>query len=220
MNKAKIAIAAASLAVAGAAGQPAAAYPIDCAILLCLAGGFPPSAECTAAKAEMIRRITPWPVEPPLQLWNCPLAIPNDIAAAIGMTNVGLGPDGLTPDVRKYRDAVEIYHIRRYSRRTGGDDGLVITDYTERGVYDEQGDFHWVSASYEHGPEWLADAVGGRRVPITECVSHSRDDCRRYEVVRYENRASGFGNWGTSLRGVAIRTQDWEGNYQTEWVSY
>ena len=50
-----------------------AAYPIDCAILLCLAGGFPPSAPCVAARAEMIRRITPWPIEPPLQPWRCPM---------------------------------------------------------------------------------------------------------------------------------------------------
>ena len=52
---------------------PARAYQIDCAILLCLAGGFPPSAPCAAARAEMIRRITPWPIEPPLQIWRCPM---------------------------------------------------------------------------------------------------------------------------------------------------
>jgi hypothetical protein len=52
---------------------PAVAYPIDCAILLCLAGGWPGSAECTAARTEFIRRITPWPVEPPLQIWRCPM---------------------------------------------------------------------------------------------------------------------------------------------------
>ena len=50
-----------------------AAYPIDCAIFLCMAGGFPASAECNAAKAEVIRRITPFPIEPPLQLWRCPM---------------------------------------------------------------------------------------------------------------------------------------------------
>lgn len=53
--------------------NPAQAYPIDCAILLCLAGGFPASTECTAARAEFIRRITPWPIEPPLQIWRCPM---------------------------------------------------------------------------------------------------------------------------------------------------
>ena len=52
---------------------PAAAYPVDCAILLCLAGGWPASAECAHARAVFIRRITPWPIEPPLQIWNCPM---------------------------------------------------------------------------------------------------------------------------------------------------
>lgn len=52
---------------------PAVAYPVDCAILLCLAGGWPASAECAHARAVFIRRITPWPIEPPLQIWNCPM---------------------------------------------------------------------------------------------------------------------------------------------------
>ena len=49
-------------------------YQIDCAILLCLSGGWPASVPCTRARAEVIRRITPWPVEPPLQVWRCPMA--------------------------------------------------------------------------------------------------------------------------------------------------
>jgi len=48
-------------------------YPIDCAILLCLSGGWPASVPCARARAEFIRRITPWPVEPPLQIWRCPM---------------------------------------------------------------------------------------------------------------------------------------------------
>ena len=52
---------------------PASAYPIDCAIFLCLAGGWPSNPDCNVAKAEFIRRITPLPVEPPLQLWRCPM---------------------------------------------------------------------------------------------------------------------------------------------------
>ncbi len=48
-------------------------YQIDCAILLCLAGGWPTSEPCERARAEFIRRITPWPVEPPLQIWRCPM---------------------------------------------------------------------------------------------------------------------------------------------------
>ena len=52
---------------------PTQAYPVDCAILLCLAGGWPASAECSHARAVFIRRITPWPIEPPLQIWRCPM---------------------------------------------------------------------------------------------------------------------------------------------------
>ena len=48
-------------------------YPIDCAILLCLSGGWPASMPCSRARSEFIRRITPWPVEPPLQIWRCPM---------------------------------------------------------------------------------------------------------------------------------------------------
>ncbi|WP_322864884.1 hypothetical protein U5922_001045 (plasmid) [Aquicoccus sp. G2-2] len=48
-------------------------YQIDCAILLCLSGGWPTSAPCSRARSEFIRRITPWPVEPPLQIWRCPM---------------------------------------------------------------------------------------------------------------------------------------------------
>lgn len=62
-----------SLGLSAAGVTPAAAYPVDCAILLCLAGGWPASAECAHARAVFIRRITPWPIEPPLQIWNCPM---------------------------------------------------------------------------------------------------------------------------------------------------
>lgn len=51
----------------------AQSYQIDCAILLCLSGGWPASVPCSRARAEFIRRITPWPVEPPLQIWRCPM---------------------------------------------------------------------------------------------------------------------------------------------------
>ena len=54
-------------------------YPIDCAILLCLSGGWPASAPCARARAEFIRRITPWPVEPPLQIWRCPMGASYEI---------------------------------------------------------------------------------------------------------------------------------------------
>ena len=63
---------------------PAMAYPVDCAILLCLAGGWPASAECAHARAVFIRRITPWPIEPPLQIWNCPMRVSSNNSDAPG----------------------------------------------------------------------------------------------------------------------------------------
>jgi len=53
-----------SLSATGMQSGKAEAYPVDCAILLCLAGGWPASAECAHARAVFIRRITPWPIEP------------------------------------------------------------------------------------------------------------------------------------------------------------
>lgn len=58
---------------ASAQRASAQSYQIDCAILLCLSGGWPSSAPCSRARAEFIRRITPWPIEPPLQIWRCPM---------------------------------------------------------------------------------------------------------------------------------------------------
>lgn len=62
--------------------NPANAYQIDCAILLCLSGGWPPSAPCVAAKIEFIRRITPFPIEPPLQIWRCPMSAAYEVGPA------------------------------------------------------------------------------------------------------------------------------------------
>ncbi|SEM29736.1 hypothetical protein SAMN05443999_1199 [Roseovarius azorensis] len=60
-------------------GTRAQTYPIDCAILLCLSGGWPASVPCARARAEFIRRITPWPVEPPLQIWRCPMGASHEL---------------------------------------------------------------------------------------------------------------------------------------------
>ncbi|OWV37132.1 hypothetical protein [Mameliella alba] len=41
--------------------------------MLRLAGGWPISIPCAKASAEFSRRITPWPIEPALQIWHCPM---------------------------------------------------------------------------------------------------------------------------------------------------
>jgi hypothetical protein len=73
VTRLRSATALAATAVSLSLAVPAAAYPVDCAIQLCLAGGWPASAECAHARTVFIARITPWPVEPPLQIWNCPM---------------------------------------------------------------------------------------------------------------------------------------------------
>lgn len=188
---------------------PVAAYPIDCAILLCLAGGFPASAECTAAKAEMIRRITPYPIEPPLQLWRCPMGLSADVAQAIGMTAIAFGPDGLTPEVRQYRDAIEIYDVLYRFHRNGGDE--LYTDSTREGDYhDTSGAFFWKGSSYEDGPDWLAEAVGGYRLAI-----HDTSKGWQQKIIGYRNQAK-----RKSIRAIAMRFLDWQGNYHAEVVHY
>lgn len=197
---------------------PANAYPIDCAILLCLAGGFPASAECSAAKAEMIRRITPWPIEPPLQLWNCPMTIPASLVAELALPTADVGPDGLTPDVRAFQDGIEIYHISQY-RRWQSSDGENVIDNTSKGVYGADGRFAWVPSSYEQGPAWLAEVSGGRTIFVQTCTRDSGGDnatCISW-ATHSENRA---GNSFGSLRGVAIRTRDHEGKFTTEFARY
>lgn len=61
----------------------AQAYDMDCAIILCMAGGFPSSSVCAAAYAEMIRRITPVPVQPPFGVCSF-AAVPVELGGSGG----------------------------------------------------------------------------------------------------------------------------------------
>ncbi|MDN5788652.1 hypothetical protein [Pseudorhodobacter sp.] len=167
---------------------PIQAYPIDCAILLCLAGGFPPSVECSAAKAEFIRRITPWPIEPPLQLWRCPMGLNPQVGSLVGAVN--FGPDGLTPDIRRYRDAIEIYHVIAFGIEREGRDNEHTVDVAEFGSYDIAGHFYWQRSSFGSGPAWLHEIAGGVEPSYRK------------------------------IRGVGLRFQDHEGKLYDKWVSY
>ncbi len=52
-------LAAAGLALTMITPASAQGYQVHCAILLCLAGGWPASAPCAHARAVFIRRLTP-----------------------------------------------------------------------------------------------------------------------------------------------------------------
>lgn len=127
-------------------------YPIDCAILLCMAGSFPASAECAAAKAEVIRRITPWPVEPPLQLWRCPMG------SSPGLPIESEGT--LSPEIAAYRDAIEVWHLAKHVTNGSGGRDLYLT--AVRGTYDESGHLVRQSVGEHDWPAWLQSTVQAR----------------------------------------------------------
>lgn len=145
---------AAACAIAGASASiaPAQAYPIDCAILLCMAGGFPASVECSRAKAEVIRRITPWPVESPLQLWRCPMG-----GGGMSLPSGG-GSDSIPPEVAQYRDAIELWQLSKHvTNGSGGRD--VYTSTARYGYAPSSGDWVRFPAHDDELPEWLDDTI-------------------------------------------------------------
>jgi hypothetical protein len=202
---------AAALSLASlATTQPAQAYPVDCAILLCLAGGWPASAECTHARAVFIRRITPWPIEPPLQIWRCPMGVAdrgplqstaprvwdasNQIGQSLGQViPAQLVDGGADIDISglefDFVRSIRVWDVRHYSHRERGRDDDCSERYTMRlGTYGVQGEFGWQGTIPAAAPQWV--------LPTRHCSSS---------------------NW---RRGVGIEWEDYEGNRGHEWVSY
>jgi hypothetical protein len=193
---------------------PASAYPVDCAILLCLAGGWPASAECAHARAVFIARITPWPVEPPLQIWNCPMraSLGRDVSPMerlyeIAFREAGGGAslstreapfglqlvlDGAEVDISDPAfDFVRSIHVFQIDyRRIRDKDGICTTSYSiRRGSYGEQGHFRWARTTPISVPR------ASRFRPGTVCSSYR-------------------------FRGVYVDWADYEGTYGFEEVRY
>ena len=197
-----------------APAPPAAAYPVDCAILLCLAGGWPVSAECAHARAVFIARITPWPVEPPLQIWNCPMrafltrekapmeqlfgiasrqeGVPRPQSSADNPAELHLAQDQANVDISDpVYDFVRSIHVFQIEyRRHRNKDGDCSTSYSIRaGTYGEQGEFRWKRTSPSSVPR-------ASRFRPTETCSNYR------------------------FRGVFVDWTDYEGTYGFEEVRY
>ncbi len=213
----RTAAAAAAISVSSLVGsvEPAQAYQVDCAILLCLAGGWSAPAPCAHARAEFIRRITPWPIEPPLQIWRCPMGASLSAPAPLSpmerlydiafrdALQVSTPPDPL-PLVRVQSDAradidisgdafdfvrsIRVFHIQ-LSQRKNRDGDCISSDSTRLGSYGIQGDYHWTRSS-------VAQIPPASDLPNT---GHCRS-------VNY--------------RSVFVDWRDHEGNYGFEEVRY
>ena len=227
----------------------ASAYPVDCAILLCLSGGWPASAPCVHARAVFIRRITPWPIEPPLQIWRCPLR------AAMNDTS------GLTPFERIARFAFPGAPVGTLPMSTTPVDDtrgnlLPLTEAVFRGQdapTEISGLAHRIASDVSatggtadidiSGPEFAF--VRSIRVWDVRHFSHQPrgrdDDCEIRSNISlgtygeqgaFRWQAVGFAvapTWvlptttchrSNSRRGAGVEWRDYEGNHGYEWVAY
>lgn len=195
--------------------EPAQAYQVDCAILLCLAGGWPASAPCSHARAVFIRRITPWPIEPPLQIWRCPMGASfktpaplspmerlYEIAfqkapqaslpqAPLPLIQVQLDEQAdidISGDAFDFVRSIRVFHIQ-FDQHRSRDGDCIVSDATRLGSYGVQGDYHWTPSSVA-------------RVP-TESELPNTESC----------------NW-LIYRSVFVDWHDHEGNYGFDEVRY
>ncbi|PJE38538.1 hypothetical protein CVM52_01595 [Pseudooceanicola lipolyticus] len=216
-------------------------YPIDCAILLCLSGGWPASEPCSRARAEFIRRITPWPVEPPLQIWRCPM----------GASFEPVDDPGRTPRVFDFSNASHLPQSLAESDpenagallpavlRSKGVDPLPQPDGFALHLIQNRAD---IDIS---GPEFnFVRSIRVYDVRYAQQVESRDSDCSRYEHIRLGtygtqgdfswSRSSvaalpeahvGLERWGDHCpsiyhRSVFVDWRDYEGNYGFEQVNY
>jgi hypothetical protein len=216
-HKVRSAAAAAAITVSSLLGSvaPAQAYQVDCAILLCLAGGWPASAPCAHARAVFIRRITPWPIEPPLQIWRCPMgasfnapgplspmerlydiafgnkpriSVPRDPVLLLQVQSDERADIDISGDAFDFVRSIRVYHIH-FSQRKNSDGDCIIYDATRLGSYGVQGDYRWTRSSVA-------------QVPPASALPNP-----------------GHCSW-VSYRSVFVDWRDHEGNYGFEEVRY
>lgn len=174
-HRVRTAAAAAAITASSVVGsvEPAQAYQVDCAILLCLAGGWPASVPCAHARAVFIQRITPWPIEPPLQIWRCPMGAsfnapaplwpmerlydiafreaPQVSVRPVPLPLVRIQSDqradiDISGDAFDFVRSIRVFDIQ-YSEHNDWDGNCTKHDMTRIGTYGAQGEFTWADAS-------------------------------------------------------------------------
>lgn len=220
-------------------------YPIDCAILLCLSGGWPASVPCSRARAEFIRRITPWPVEPPLQIWRCPMAASYNID--------GTGEDGgriyeilfdkprlplletiaVLPSQEADLPPTGVFSVERVETGdlTKNDTIRLVKDRADIDISGPE--FNFVRSirvfdvryarQYRAGSE--GDCERSAVVALGTYGTQGDFSWRRSSISTLPNVHVGLENWGDTCprihhRSVFVDWRDYEGNYGYEQVNY
>ena len=217
-------------------------YPIDCAILLCLSGGWPASVPCARARAEFIRRITPWPVEPPLQIWRCPMGASFETAPAANSVdrifeaffqNNSTGPRQSFPA----RDTAE--PIAAAWRTPEAPDHLDPAERALRLIQDRADidisgpEFNFVRSirvfdvRYARQHESGRDGDCNRSATVVLGTYGTQGDFawQRSSIAALPADHVGLERWGQNCPGIYHRSvfvdwRDYEGNYGFEQVNY
>ena len=162
-----------------------------------------------------IRRITPWPIEPPLQVWRCPLGasfspieapgpperlfdaafqatLPRQSFPEHAPVDEVQASDGadidISGDAFDFVRSIRVFHIQyRQWECDSGDCNRIAT--TRLGSYGVQGNYRWTRSSTSQIPP-----ASQLRIP---------DGCRSY-----------------FFRSVFVDGRDHEGNYDSDEVRY
>lgn len=173
--------------------QKARAYDIDCAIMLCMAGGFPPSAVCARAYRTMIRRIMPWPSRPPFGI--CTFA-----AVPVALGGPG-GNDDLDTSIPDY-EWLNRTHVVWFSGRS-------------RKSRDERREWSWSirSCDRENRTCHYIQRVSG--------VHHRWPETFLTESGQTLVLPASTGYGSHSVRSIMVEYGDFEGNMgHSEWFTY
>ena len=245
-----LALATAVVGIAAASERAQAqTYQIDCAILLCLSGGWPASVPCARARAEFIRRITPWPVEPPLQIWRCPMGaaytVDPETLTAGRIYDILLELDDVAPQQSYPSAPLTDFALEPQPavvRRSGGTAAPLPESYALQLVQDGGGadidisgqEFNFVRSIRVYNVTYASQRESGRDDDCNRSFSMrvgtygTQGDFRWTGSNDYRSLPAahtGLENYPSNCpsifhRSVFVEWRDYEGNYGFEQVNY
>ena len=219
-------------------------YPIDCAILLCLSAGWPESAPCRQARAVFIRRITPWPVEPPLQIWRCPMGGSygtdsrhdlEDRLRDIYFDEPSHSPGSSfgTPDQVSVESLPAVARVHGYHGETAPLDLALLLAQQQADIDISGPEFNFVRSIRVFHVRYAEQRRSSRdedcnRSVLVELGSYGRQGAfswARSSLSALPDAHVGLERWGRGCqhinhRSVFVDWRDFEGNYGFEQVNY